>query len=783
MAKAKSTKARKSKSKRYLVIVESPAKANTIRRYLGRNFDVKASIGHVRDLPKSKLGVDVDHDFQMKFITIKGKAKIIKELKAAAKKADIVYLAPDPDREGEAIAQHIFDAIDYKGEIYRISFNEITKKAVQAAIEKPTDIAKNLVYAQQARRALDRLVGYKLSPLLWEKVRSGLSAGRVQSVAMRLILEREKEIEAFVQKEYWSIECLLAPVSPTAAGHLPKDKKGFEAKLHHIGGEKFEIDNETDAKNAVEEIKKEKLSVKSLTIKDKKRNPSPPFITSTLQSAASVRLGYSAGRTMRIAQKLYEGMDTGGAEAAGLITYMRTDSTRIADEAVAEVREYIKTEAGDNYLPDKPNQYKSKKSAQEGHEAIRPTTVLKTPESVKQYLSADEFKVYDLIWKRFVASQMKPAINTGTTLDVVAGKYLLRATGTRLKFEGFLKVYQDIKKDEENIIPPLEQGDELNLEEITPNQHFTQPPPRYSEATLIRDLEEKGIGRPSTYAAIMSTIQSRDYAESIERRLHPTELGRLITELLMEHFPTILDVQFTAQMEENLDKVEEGDKDWVTLLKEFYGPFAEALEAAHKNMKKVKAEIKTDEICDKCGADMIIKFGRFGKFMACSNYPECKNTKPVSKNGDVGSEPEKTDEKCPECGSDMVLRNGRFGKFMACSKYPECKTTKPISLGIKCPKECGGEVVSRRTKKGRTFFGCTNYPKCDFTSWQKPVNEPCPECGGKYLVYAASRNKDVIKLNCPEKECKYSKEIAKEPAETADAASTRTDTAQAESSS
>ena len=781
MVKVKAKKAQRAKPKRYLVIVESPAKANTIRRYLGRSFDVKASIGHVRDLPKSKLGIDVDNDFQMKFITIKGKAKVIKELKTAAKKADIVYLAPDPDREGEAIAQHIFDAIDYKGEIYRITFNEITKKAVQAAIENRTAIEKNLVYAQQARRALDRLVGYKLSPLLWDKVRSGLSAGRVQSVAMRLIIEREKEVEAFQQKEYWSIESLLSPVSPKSAEQLPKDKKGFEARLHHIDGEKFEIDNEADASKAVEEIKKEKLSVKSLTIKDKKRNPSPPFITSTLQSAASVRLGYSANRTMRLAQRLYEGMDTGGAEAAGLITYMRTDSTRIANEALEEVREYIKTEAGDDFLPEKPNTYKSRKSAQEGHEAIRPTTVANTPESVKKYISADEFKVYSLIWKRFVASQMKPAINTGTTLDIDAGKYLLRATGTRLKFEGFLKVYQDIKKDEENIIPQLEQGDELNLAEIKANQHFTQPPPRYSEATLIRDLEEKGIGRPSTYAAIMSTIQSRDYAESIERRLHPTELGTLITGLLMEHFPTIMDVQFTAQMEENLDKVEEGDMDWVTLLKEFYAPFAKALEAAHKNMKKIKAEIQTDEICDKCGADMIIKFGRFGKFMACSNYPECKNTKPVTKSGDIGSEPEKVDEKCPTCGSEMVLRSGRFGNFIACSKYPECKTTKPISLGIKCPKECGGEVVSRRTKKGRTFFGCTNYPKCDFTAWQKPVNEPCPECGGKYLVYAASKNKDVIKLNCPEKGCKYTKETVKESTESSKTA--EASTAQAESSS
>jgi len=750
--KTKRAKKTKSKAEKYLVIVESPAKASTIRKYLGRNYDVKASVGHVRDLPKSKLGIDVDNGFKMQLITIKGKAKVVKELKSAAKKADKVFLAPDPDREGEAIAQHIYDVIDGEGKTYRITFNEITKKAVQAAIEKPTEINGNLVHAQQARRGLDRLVGYKLSPLLWKKVRSGLSAGRVQSVAMRILLEREKEIEAFEPREYWSIKCKLSP----------DGGKTFEAKLHHIDGKKAELHNEAEAKEAVEGIGGEKLTVTSLTVKDKKRNPAAPFITSTLQQAASQRLGFRAGRTMRAAQKLYEGVEMEKGEAAGLITYMRTDSVRVADEALADARRYVEEKLGADFLPANPNVYKSRKTAQEAHEAIRPTSVERTPESVKKYLSADEYRLYELIWKRFVASQVKPAIMATTTLDVAAGRYTLRATGSRLKFEGFLKIYNDVedtKKEPENIIPPLESGQELKLEEITPNQHFTQPPPRFSEATLIRELEEKGIGRPSTYAAIMSTIQSRDYAESVDRKLVPTELGRKITELLIKHFPDIMNVEFTARMEEDLDKVEEGDKDWISLLSDFYKPFEKALEAAEKNMEKIKQEIQTEEICEKCGADMVIKFGRFGKFMACSNYPECKNTTPISKSGEVGEEPKPTGDKCPTCGKDMVLRMGRYGKFIACSDYPKCKTTKPITLGIACPKGCGGEILERRTKSRKTFFGCTNYPKCDFTSWQKPVIEECPQCKSPYLVYAATKKEDVVKLRCPKKECDYTKEI------------------------
>ncbi|GMT42097.1 MAG: DNA topoisomerase 1 [bacterium] len=757
MALRKSKKTAKKKPEKYLVIVESPAKASTIRQYLGRSFDVKASVGHIRDLPKSTLGVDVENGFKPKYITIKGKAGIVKELKSAAKKADIIYVAPDPDREGEAIAQHIREVIDQDEKIYRVSFNEVTKKAVRAALENPHQIDMKKVNAQQARRTLDRLVGYKLSPLLWSKVRNGLSAGRVQSVAMRIVTEREKEIEAFVAKEYWSIKCRLKP----------KDKNSFEAKLHHIDGKKFELGNEADTKEAVETIKNEKLTVDSLTVKDKKRNPPPPFITSTMQQAASQRLRFPAYRTMKVAQKLYEGMEIESREKTGLITYMRTDSVRVAGEALEEVRKYIGDNLGSDYLPEKPNFYKSRKTAQEAHEAVRPTSPARTPESIKQFLSADEFKIYELIWKRFVASQVKHAVITTTTADIAAGRYTIRGTGSRTKFDGFLRIYLDVEdnsKEPENIIPPLEQGEGVNLEEITPNQHFTQPPPRYSEATLIRELEEQGIGRPSTYAAIMGTIQSRDYVETIERKLHPTKLGRLITDMLVKHFAEIMNIKFTAQMEENLDAVEEGAKNWVTLLEEFYSPFIGALDAAEKNMECVKEDGKSDEICDKCGSEMTVKFGRFGRFLACSKYPECKNTKQLSKNGETKSEPEKIDEKCPTCGEGMVIRSGRFGKFIACSKYPECKTTKPVTLGIKCPKKCGGELVERRTKKRRIFYGCASYPKCDFVSWEKPVSEACPKCSSPYLVYAKSAKPDVTALKCPVKECDFTKELPKQEA-------------------
>lgn len=749
----KAVKEKKSKKpQKFLVIVESPAKAGTIRKYLGPNFDVKASVGHIRDLPKSKLGVDVDDGFKMQFVTIKGKTQIVKDLKSAAKKADVVYLAPDPDREGEAIGRHISDVLDCPDKIYRIMFNEITKKAVLSAIENPRKINDNLVHAQQARRVLDRLVGYKLSPLLWKKVRSGLSAGRVQSVAMRILVEREKEILAFIPKEYWFVKTMLQK----------EGAKPFEARLYQIDGAKFEINNETEASEIVAGIKSQNPVVSSVELKDRKRNPPPPFITSTLQQAASQRYRYAAGRTMRIAQKLYEGMPTGGEESAGLITYMRTDSTRIADEAITEVRKYITESFGADFLPEKPNVYQSRSSAQEGHEAIRPTSVERTPDSVKNFLGPEEFKIYDLIWKRFVASQTSPAIISTLTADTSAGKYTLRATGSNTKFLGFLKIYgEDEEKEEEkeNIIPPLTEGEKLALAEVLPNQHFTQPPPRYTEASLIKELEEKGIGRPSTYATIMDTIQSRDYAALEERKLKPSELGMLITGILLEHFPSIMDVQFTAQMENNLDKVEEGTTDWITLLKEFYTPFAKSLETAETNMPTLKEEIKTEHVCEKCGSPMVIKHGRYGKFLACSGYPACKNAKPLNDEGSAPMEPVKTGDKCPTCGADMVLRSGRFGKFIACEHYPKCKTTKPVTTGIKCPKDCGGELVERRTKGKRFFYGCSSYPKCDFVSWEKPFKEPCPKCNSPFLIYDAKNKTGTPGLKCPNKECDFTKEL------------------------
>ncbi len=757
-AKSPAKKKAAKKATKSLVIVESPAKASTIRKYLGANFEVKASVGHIRDLPKSKLGIDPENNFALQYVTIKGKANVIKELKSAAKKADVIYLAPDPDREGEAIAQHIYDVVNAPDKIYRVMFNEITKKAVTAAIENPRKINDSLVQAQQARRALDRLVGYKLSPLLWNKVRSGLSAGRVQSVAMRIIVDREKEIEAFIPREYWSIRAILA------------NKKGetFEAKLHQIDGQKFDINNEADALAAVAAIRGEALTIASIELKDRRRNAPAPFITSTLQQAASQRYRFNAGRTMRIAQKLYEGMDVGHGETVGLITYMRTDSTRIADDAIAEVRGYIKEQIGDDYLPEKPNAFASRDSAQEAHEAIRPTSVARTPESLKKLLSAEEYKLYDLIWKRFVASQMTPAVIATLTVDTAAGRHTLRATGSQLKFAGFLKVYKDDEEEkegeQENKIPQLETGETVALNEITPNQHFTQPPPRYTEASLIKELEEKGIGRPSTYASIMETIRSRDYAMMEDRRLKPTELGRQITDLLMEHFPSIMDLQFTAQMEDGLDKVEEGGKDWVGLLREFYGPFTTALEKADAAIPTRKMEEPTDEVCEKCGAPMVIKHGRFGRFMACSAYPKCRNAKPIKEDG-TAAVPEKTGDKCPTCGKDMVLRTGRFGKFIACEDYPTCKTTKPVTLGIKCP-ECGtGELVERKSKARRFFYGCSRYPDCKYVSWEKPVKEPCPKCNSPFLVFAGKKGGEQM-LKCPNKACDFTKPFAAESADT-----------------
>lgn len=752
-----------------LVIVESPAKAGTLKKFLGKDFTIKASVGHILDLPKSKLGVDTDNEFKPELVTIKGKEKVIKELRAASSKVDNVYLAPDPDREGEAIAAHIFQTIKGKKKlkIYRVLFNEITKKAVVEAIKNPSSIDENKVNSQQARRILDRLVGYKISPILWKKVQRGLSAGRVQSVALRLVCEREKEIQAFKSEEYWTMDSILEGENPPS----------FEAKLFQIDQKKAEIHNKSEAEQILSDLKGAHYKVTEIQKKERKKNPIPPFITSTLQQEASAKLRFYAKKTMGIAQKLYEGIEIEGGETTGLITYMRTDSTRIANEAIDEVRGLISSKFGKEYLPLKPNFYKSKKSAQEAHEAIRPTSSLREPSSLKKHLSKEEYSLYELIWKRFVSSQMVPAIMDTTAVDILVNRYLFRANGVVVRFPGFTKLYtEDLDvlqqsagkakgADQAKILPPLKVGEVLNLIEMKPNQHFTQPPPRFTEASLIKELEDKGIGRPSTYAAILSVIKKRDYTSEENRRLKPTELGLLVTDLLIESFPDILNVEFTAKMEEQLDKVEEGTAGWVETLKNFYGPFEKTLKIAETKMRNIKEEVEeTDEVCEKCDSKMIIRRGRFGKFMACSNYPKCKNTREIKgdENGaEKGATPEVTDEKCDKCGSGLIIKNGRFGKFMACSKYPECKFTKPISTGISCPeKECDGYVISRMSKTRKTFYGCSKYPKCKFVSWHKPVIQACPSCNHHYVVEKWTK-KDGKFLSCVNKECNF-KQIIEE---------------------
>jgi DNA topoisomerase-1 len=748
-----------------LLVVESPAKATTLKRYLGKDIAVLACMGHIKNLPKSKLGVDVENGYKAEFVTIKGKANVLKELKAAAKKVDNIYLAPDPDREGEAIAAHLAEEIGGKGKtVYRVLFNEITKKAVLEAMKNVGQINVNKVNAQMARRILDRLVGYKISPLLWEKVRKGLSAGRVQSVAMRLIVEREKEVRAFVPKEYWTIDGKAESSTPPP----------FEVRLAHYKGEKIEIGSAEDASKATDAIRSASLVITRVEKKERKRHPYAPFITSSLQQDASRKLRFAAKRTMSVAQRLYEGLEVGEEGPVGLITYMRTDSTRVSDDAITEAREFIGKELGAAFLPAQPIVYKTSKSAQDAHEAIRPTSVERTPDKLRKYLPKEEMAVYELVWKRFVASQMSSAVFDVTSVDISAGEYTLRATGSIMKFAGFLKLYEETKEmetdtgdDADKRLPSdLAEGLKLTLIEITPNQHFTQPPPRYTEATLIRELEEKGVGRPSTYAGILDVIQEREYCEAQDRKLTPTELGMLVTDLIVESFPDIVNVEFTAQMEGELDQVEEGKKSWTEALDDFYKPFVIDLEKAKTTMRNVRSEAeKTDVVCEKCGKPMVIKFGRFGKFMACAGYPECKNTKKLDKEGGVVEKPEAipdepTDGVCEKCGSPMVIKTGRFGRYIACSRYPECKTTKQIGIGIMCPKPgCGGELGRKRTKKGKTFYGCSNYAttKCDFAVWDEPILEPCPLCAHPFLVKKNLKTGSQIK--CPNKECAYKRDL------------------------
>ncbi len=731
-----------------LIIVESPAKTKPLKKFLGERFMVEASVGHVKDLPERSLGVEIKNDFTPHYQIIKGKKKILDQLKARSEKADAVYLAPDPDREGEAIAWHIAQEIKkINPKIFRASFNEITKQAVLKGIEQAGEIDMNKVNAQQARRILDRLVGYKISPLLWKTLYRGLSAGRVQSVALRIICEREEAIRNFVPQEYWSVTAILET----------EDKKSFSAKLVKIDGKDFKISDQKEVEGICSDIKGKRFLVVKVVQEKKRRHPSPPYITSTLQQDAARRFSFSAQKTMQIAQKLYEGVELGEKGAVGLITYMRTDSFRIAEVARKAATQLIRENYGREYLPSKPREYKSKKTAQEAHEAIRPTYVEYHPDKIKKFLSKDQFKLYQLIWNRFIASQMSSAVYNSTTVQIQAEKYLFKAASTQLLFDGFLKIYQEAKEDnseesEETKLPALKENEPLNLLRLVPEQHFTKPPARFSEASLIKELEENGIGRPSTYAQIVSTIKQRKYVELKNRKLFPTELGKTVNQILVENFPHLFDVKFTASMEEELDKIELGQEVWVKVLKDFYVPFQQNLEEVENNKSVLKklTQQKTDQICDLCGSPMIIRWGRNGRFLACSAFPECKNTKPLpgDDNGKLVS-----DQKCDLCEAPMMIKISRYGRFLSCSRYPECKFTRPLSIGVSCPQEnCDGFLIERRTKKGRVFFGCSNYPKCKFATWDKPVNQPCPNCNAGFMLEKSSKAKGRY-LKCPK--CGY----------------------------
>ena len=797
-----------------LVIVESPVKAKTINKYLGKQYVVKASLGHIKDLPKKDLAVDVENGFAPHYEIIEGKRKLINELKQAAKKVEAVYLAADPDREGEAICYHLQEELQGKknGEpqIYRVMFNEITKNAIQKAFQNPGMVDEKLVDAQQARRVLDRLVGYKISPLLWDKVRRGLSAGRVQTVALRLIVERDAEIAAFVKNEYWTIDAELGARKPPP----------LKARLIKKDDQTPELGSQAASDFVLAQLEGADYIVKSVATREKRRNPVAPFITSTLQQESSRKLRFSVKRTMILAQRLYEGMELGKEGSVGLITYMRTDSTRIAAEAIDDVRAYIAVKFGPEYLPEAPNVYKSKKDAQDAHEAIRPTSMEHSPDDIAKYLAEDELKLYRLIWNRFVASQMMPAVFDQTTVDIAAkgkdaSEYLFRATGSVPKFGGFLKIYEEGKdqaddEDEERKLPAVAEGEHLKFRHLLPEQHFTEPPPRFNEATLVKKLEADGVGRPSTYASILSTILEREYVTKEGGRFTPTELGKVVTGLLIESFDDIFDVKYTARMEEELDEIEEGQIPWRAAIGEFYEKFDKDLKHAEEHMTDIKRmEKPTDLICEKCGKPLVIKWGkhgsfiactgypdctytreltvdlpdvdkvdlaeqgdeeycencgrpmvlkkgRFGTFFACTGYPDCKTTKPI---GGAQKKPDvPLDEKCPNCGSNMVLKTGRFGEFTACGNYPTCKYVKQKTIGMKCPECSEGEVVERRSKRGKTFYGCNRWPDCNFVTWAKPVEEKCPECGSPYMVEKWLKSGAV--LQCPNAECKHKQPLS-----------------------
>ncbi len=765
-----------------IVIVESPAKSRTLARFLGKDFDIVSTIGHIIDLPKSKLGVDVDNNFQPDYTVIKGKEKVIAELKKAAKKAQNVYLAPDPDREGEAIAWHVANSLKgtkgINAKFFRVTFNEITKTAVTTAIANPREIDIDLVNAQQARRVLDRLVGYKVSPFLWKTVARNLSAGRVQSVALRLVCEREAEVLAFKPQEYWNIAAELnADKKAVLKANLYKIDGKTVVKAGEAGKTKITIEDEKTAKKILAELKKHKFIVSEIKKSSRIRRSAAPFITSTLQQEAAKAFGYSPKQKMSIAQKLYEGIEIGDDGPTGLITYMRTDSTRIADEALAAVRELIQTEFGDEYLPTKPNIYGKKKGAQDAHEAIRPSYTTLPPDKLKKKLKPQQLKLYTLIWNRFVASQMANAKFNLQTVDITAGDYIFRATAQTQVFDGFLRIYQEAKEDDESsngngpqTLPPMKKDQELKLKKIDPTQSFTKPPPRYSEAMLVKRLEADGIGRPSTYATIVSTLKDRQYVESVERKLRPTDLGGAVSKILVEHFPNVFNIEFTANMEKNLDSIEEGNDDWVKVIGNFYSPFIETLDGLKDKESEIKASLveETDQECVKCKKKMVIKWGRNGRFLACSGWPDCKSTRPLPEE----EAKNRTDEKCEKCNSAMVIKTGRFGRFMACSGYPDCKNTKPIPVGVKCPKEdCSGDVIEKQSRNKRLFFGCSNYPKCDFASWDRPVAKACPVCKHSYMLEKVSKAKGEF-YKCPE--CKHQESKVMVPEEASSEKSSET---------
>jgi DNA topoisomerase I len=825
-----------------LVIVESPAKAKTINKYLGKDYLVMASIGHIKDLPSKSLGVDVEHDFAPTYEVIpdlkkRNNKRIVADLKKAAKAADAVYLAADPDREGEAICQHLAEEIVPKKPAkpaFRVMFNEITKRAVNAAFDHPKQIDSNMVDAQQARRVLDRLVGYQVSPLLCKAIGGRLSAGRVQSAALRMVVEREREILAFIKTEYWTITANLAATLPPA----------FDARLFKIGEQTVKtggfddelkkneilIGNETTAAEIVKEAEQQSYVVSEVATKERKRNPVPPFITSKLQQEAARKLGFAVKKTMMLAQKLYEGIELGAEGSVGLITYMRTDSTRVSDAALGEARDFIGAQYGAPYLPEKAIHYRSKKDAQDAHEAIRPTDVRHTPDSLAQYLGKDELRLYRLIWQRFVASQMTPAIFDQTTIDIAAGRFIFRATGSVQKFDGFLKLYQegrDEKTDEEEeaerTLPRVTKGEALELKKIDPEQHFTEPPPRFTEATLVKALEEKGIGRPSTYAAIMSTIQDREYVEKREGRFHPTALGMTVNDVLVEGgFDDLFNETYTARMEEELDEIEDGKLKWTDALHEFYNKFSLDLEVFKKYTKERKGrQTPTDEVCLKCstpgmvqmagrfgqylkclecgatrdaetkpaangdagaggseeaaepeecelcGKPMQMKRGRFGPFLGCTGYPECRNIRKISKSGVVAPPPVPLDEKCPVDDAQLVKRFGRFGEFISCSNYPKCKYIKQESTGVSCPRPgCKGELVVKKSRRGKVFYGCAQYPDCEIVYWDKPVIEACPQCQAPFLLEKTTKKQGTFR-RCANEECGYNSSdiagVAKSP--------------------